>query len=404
MNRFFAVTRRGWLLGCASALLSVSAAPVQAADIVKIGLTTALTGPYSEFGVSQKNVVEIAIQQANERGGIKGMPVELVLYDDGLVPARAQSNMRRLIEEDKVNAVIAPAGSGPALAVVPLVTANNIVMMTTIAQTTLIAYPDGLEKAPHRQVFTFSLLNKIEAEVIAEFVAARYGKIGLLSESTSLGKEQLDFITEILRDKHGITPVGREEYTQQDPDMTAQIARLQRAEADVVVLVGIGADAAVIRKGMNRMGFAGDLVGSLGVQSQPFKELAGDLVVGAMGTAYNAFADFATAPQPAHDLAKAYLAKFGNDRYYGPYADPIPYFGVTAASYDGASVLLQAMERAASLSTDDIVTVLESGEEFPAARRNYTFSPSVHHAVTAEMLGIYKYVKEGSEIVIEKAE
>jgi branched-chain amino acid transport system substrate-binding protein len=353
--------------------------------------------------VSQKNVVEIAIEQANAHGGVKGRQVQLVSYDDGLVPARAQSNMRRLLEEDKVDAVIAPAGSGPALAVVPLVTANNIVMMTTIAQTTLIAYPDGLDKKPYSQIFTFSLLNKTEADVISSFVGARYKKIGLLSESTSLGKEQLDFIAANLKEKYGITPVGREEYTQQDPDMTAQLARLQRADAEAIVLVGIGADAAVIKKGLNRLGFKGVLVGSLGVQSQPFKELAGDLVVGAMGTAYNAFADFAAAPQPAHELAAAYLKKFGHDRYYGPNKDLIPYFGVTAASYDGASVLLQAMDRASSLTTEAIVAELESGKPFPAARTTYKFSPTLHHAVTADMLGIYEYVKSGDTIVLKKA-
>jgi len=130
------------------------------------------------------------------------------------------------------------------------------------------------------------------------------------------------------------------------------------------VLVGIGADAALIKKGMDRLGFNAVLVGSLGVQSQPFKELAGDLVVGAMGTAYNAFANFSSAPKPAHDLAAAYVKKFGNDRYYGPDKDPIPYFGVTAASYDGAIVLLQAMDRATSLTTDAIVAELENGKPF----------------------------------------
>jgi branched-chain amino acid transport system substrate-binding protein len=376
----------------------------QATNPVKIGLTTALTGPYSEFGVSQKNVVEIAIEQANARGGVKGRPVVLVSYDDGLVPARAQSNMRRLLEEDKVDAVIAPAGSGPALAVAPLVVADNVVMMTTIAQTTLIAYPNGMENKPYPQVFTFSLLNKTEAEVISTFVGKRYKKIGLLGESTTLGQEQLDFTTAMLKEKYDLTPVDREQYTQQDPDMTAQIARLQRAEADVIVLVGIAADAAVIKKGLNRLGFKGALVGSLGVQSQPFKELAGDLVIGAMGTAYNAFADFSTAPPPAHELAAAYLKKFGNDRYYGPNRDPIAYFGVTAASYDGANVLLQAMDRAASLKTEAIIAELESGKPFPAARTTYTFSASRHHAVTADMLGIYEYVKAGDQIVIKKAE
>ena len=87
-------------------------------------MSTALTGPYSEFGVMQRNAVEIAVEQLNAKGGIKGRPIQIVLYDDGLVPARAQANVRRLIEEDKVAAIIGPAGSGPNLAVNPLVLAK----------------------------------------------------------------------------------------------------------------------------------------------------------------------------------------------------------------------------------------------------------------------------------------
>ena len=112
---------------CAAFLFSAANVYAQSAkppEPVKIGMSTALTGPYSEFGVMQRNAVEIAVEQLNAKGGIKGRPIQIVLYDDGLVPARAQANVRRLIEEDKVAAIIGPAGSGPNLAVNPLVLAK----------------------------------------------------------------------------------------------------------------------------------------------------------------------------------------------------------------------------------------------------------------------------------------
>ena len=394
-------SRRGFLVANLAATLVLGVA--HAADPVKIGMSTALTGPYSEFGVAQKNAVDIAVEQFNAKGGIKGRPIQVVLYDDGLVPARAQANVRRLIDEDKVVALIAPAGSGPNLAVNPLAIANNMILINTANQTTTINYPDGLDKPPLANVFSFSVLNAVEAQVLGEFVGQRWKKVGLMSESTSLGKEQLGFITKILADKYSITPVGREEYTQQDADMTAQIARLQQAGADAIALVGIGADAAVIKKGLNRIGFKGTLVGSQGVQSQPYKELAGPLVIGSMGVLYRAFAEPATMSPSAKALADAYLKKFGNDRYYGPDKTPAPYFGLLAGSYDGATVLFQAMDRAKSLDTKDIVAELESGKPFPAARLDYSFSKTRHHAVVPEMLGVYEYVKDGNAIAIKPA-
>ena len=102
----------------------------------------------------------------------------------------------------------------------------------------------------------------------------------------------------------------------------------------------------------------------------------------------------------AKALADAYLKKYGNDRYYGPDKTPAPYFGILAGSYDGAIVLFQAMDRATSLETKDIIAELESGKPLPGARLDYSFSKLRHHAVVPEMLGVYEYVKDGNNIVM----
>lgn len=388
----------GLVLACA---LAAATGRVAAAEPVRIGLTTAITGPYSEYGESMRNVVQIAVDDRNAKGGIKGRPVELIVYDDQLQPNRAQTNMRRLLEEDRVDAVLAPAGSGPTMAIIPLVLARNVVTMVTIAQTPAITYPNGTDKAPHPNVFTFALQNDVEARVLAAFLGTNFKKIGLISESTTYGTTGVDLIAQLLKERYGITPVGREVYNQKDPDMTAQLARLQRAGAEVLGLVGLGADAATLKKEMNRIGFKGSLVASMGVFSQPFVELAGDLTVGTIGTLYHAFVDMSKARPAAKAFAAAYLKRYGNDRYYGPGEHPIPYFGHTASSYDAAVVLFEAMSRAESLKPADIVKVLESGQPLPTARTDYAFTRQRHHAVTEDMIGMYQYVKEGGKIVLK---
>jgi branched-chain amino acid transport system substrate-binding protein len=380
------------LVGCAKSQ------PSAGGDPIKIGLTSSITGAYSEFGESMRNVVQLAVDDWNARGGVKGRQVKLVVYDDQLLPDRAQSNMRRLLEEDKVAAVIGPAGSGPALAVAPMVAAKGVVMMNTIAQTPAIVYPNGLDKPPYPNIFTFAVQNDVEAVVLAESLATNWKKIGLISESTTYGTTGLDLVEQVMKEKYGLKPVGREVYKQKDPDMTAQVARLKRAGAEVIGVIGLGSDAATLKKDMNRLDFQGRLVGSMGVFSQPFKELAGDLVVGTAGTLYNAFVDFSKARPQAKALTEAYIKKYGHDRYYGPDADPIPYFGHTASSYDAAMVLLDAMNRAKSLDAKDIIAELESGKPFPSARTDYVFSSTRHQAVSADMIGLYQYVKQGDKI------
>lgn len=368
---------------------------------VKIGLTTAITGPYSEFGESMRNVVQIAVEQWNAKRGIKGRQIQLVVLDDQLNPDRAQTNMRRLLDEEKVDAIIAPAGSGPAMAVVPLVNAKNVVMMNTIAQTPAIVYPNGTDKPPYKNIFTFALQNDVEAQVLGDALGKNFKKIGLISESTTYGTTGLDLVEQVLKQKYNLKPVGREVYNQKDPDMTAQIARLQSAGAEVIGLIGLGADAATLKKDMNRLNFKGPLIASMGVFSQPFVELAGDLVVGAAGTLYKAFVDMSTARPQARELADLYLKKYGNDRYYGKDKEPIPYFGHTASSYDAAYVLFDAMNQSPSLKTEDIVATLESGKTFAGARTDYAFTPARHHAVTPDMIGLFQYVKQDGKTTLK---
>lgn len=111
-------------------------------------MTAAITGPYSEFGEAMRRAAMIAVDEWNAKGGINGRKVELVALDDQLDPNKAAINAKKLIEEEKVAAIIGPAGSGPMFAVIPLAQAKNIPHINVVAQTVQIVYPDGTNKPP----------------------------------------------------------------------------------------------------------------------------------------------------------------------------------------------------------------------------------------------------------------
>ena len=102
---------------------------------IKIGMTSALTGPYNEYGEGNKRAVELAIEKWNKDGGINGRKIELKALDDQLVPDKAAINMQELVGDEDIVAVIGPAGSGPALATVPITEAEGMVHINAIPQT-----------------------------------------------------------------------------------------------------------------------------------------------------------------------------------------------------------------------------------------------------------------------------
>ncbi|MBK4720859.1 ABC transporter substrate-binding protein [Azospirillum sp. YIM DDC1] len=388
------------LLGAAVTLTSaiaLSAGSAAAQDTIKIGMTSALTGPYNEYGEGGRRGVELAIEKWNAKGGINGKKVELaMLLDDQLVPDRAVQNMRRLLDNKELVAIIGPAGSGPTLAVIEMAAADGRPYMNPVAQTPTVTYPDGGKPRPN--VFSFALQNDVESMVLGRYVATQFKKPGLVHESTAYGVSGADMIAKELKAAGGAV-VATETYNQRAQDMTAQIARLQRAGADVVVCVGLGADLAVIRRTMARLNFNVPLVASNGALSIPYQEAAGDLVTGTRGSMVYVFGEETLNPA-AQGFADAYKAKYGTDRWWGndPQRPQIFMSLSVSNAYDAADVLFEGIKRANSTDPKAIATAIEGIQGLRGVNATYSFSATKHHAIAPEDVAVFEYVKTGDKI------
>lgn len=361
---------------------------------VLIGQTTALTGKFSAYGVPAKNAVELAIKQFNEQHECS-QEVKLVSYDDQIDPQKSQTNMKKLLDDDKVDFVIAPAGSGPVLADLPLVNAANKIMINVTSQSGLIEASEAGEI--YHNVFSFAEPVSVESQFSADY-AMKLGakRIALIGEATSYGQSGLDALTEYLKSKPGVSIVATETYQQGATDVTAQMLRIQQAKPDAVLAVSVGADTATIRKAMARL----DMLNTTfiipnGGGTLPYQNNAGKIVNGTYINNYKAYNAGTPADAAAEQFAKAYKAAYGNDDYYGPGEWPVPSFGLTPTSaYDGTSVLLQAFKEAGcSTDTSKVIGALESGTPFTGVRGEYTFSAAkVHNGVTAKdlVMDVYK--------------
>jgi ABC-type branched-subunit amino acid transport system substrate-binding protein len=96
------------------------------ADELKVGMSGALTGPAAALGLGMKSGIEAYFAQVNAAGGVHGHTLRLIALDDGYEPSRAGSNMHKLIEDDKVFAVLGNPGTPTAAVSVPIANAKHI--------------------------------------------------------------------------------------------------------------------------------------------------------------------------------------------------------------------------------------------------------------------------------------
>jgi branched-chain amino acid transport system substrate-binding protein len=114
-----------WLLGCWIVFLGIArlamgeTPPIGANDIV-LGMSTALSGPAADLGTNMRTGVLAALEEANRAGGIQGRKLRLIALDDGYEPAKTGPNMRTLIGDNRVLAVVGNVGTPTAVAAVPI--------------------------------------------------------------------------------------------------------------------------------------------------------------------------------------------------------------------------------------------------------------------------------------------
>ena len=116
--------RANFAIGIAAALLVAPLGAGTAVADIKIGAVLSVTGPASFLGDPEKKTVEMFVADINGKGGVNGQPIKLIVYDDGGDPNQARTFAIRLIEEDKVDAML--AGSTTATTMPIIATTSSV--------------------------------------------------------------------------------------------------------------------------------------------------------------------------------------------------------------------------------------------------------------------------------------
>ena len=143
--------RRTRLLASAAlAILATVAAPAGAQEPIRIGSFLSVTGPAAFLGDPELKTLELYVERINAAGGVNGRKLQLTAYDDAGDAEKARTFAKRLIEQDKVDAIVGGSTTGATMAAVPLVEAAGMPFVS-LAGAVVIVEPvkKWVFKTPH---------------------------------------------------------------------------------------------------------------------------------------------------------------------------------------------------------------------------------------------------------------
>jgi branched-chain amino acid transport system substrate-binding protein len=308
--------------------------PAEAADPpIRIGAFLSATGPAAFLGDPEQKTLEMYVEQLNKEGGVIGRKLELVAYDDGGDAEKARTFAKRLIEQDKVDAIVGGTTTGTTMAVVPLVEQAQIPFVS-LAGAVVIVEPvkKWVFKTPHTDRMACE-------KIFTDMKARNLTKIGVISGTGGFDKSMRQECLNVAKN-FGITIAADETYGAADTDMTAQLTKIRNAQVQAVVNPGFGQGPAIVTKNYRQLGMTMPLYQSHGVASKQFIELAG---AAAEGVRLPAAALLVADVLPAGDKQKPVVTSY-KKAYAERYKTDVSTFGGHA--YDGLFIVVEALKRA----------------------------------------------------------
>ena len=306
----------------------------EASAQVKIGAVLSVTGPASFLGDPEKKTLEMYVAEINEKGGINGQKLQLVIYDDGGDANNARTFATRLVEEDKVIAMIGGTTTGSTLAMIPVFEDAQLPFIS-LAGAVQIIQPvrKWVFKTPHTDTMACE-------KIFADIKRRNLSKVALISGSGGFEKSMEAECVKVAP-KAGITIVHQESYGPRDTDMTPQLTNIKgKADVQAVINPGFGQGPAIVTRNYRQLDIKLPFYQSHGVASKQFIELAG---AAAEGVRLPAAALLVAEKLPSSDPQRAVVVSY-KQTYERKTNQPVSTFGGHA--YDGLMILTEAAKRA----------------------------------------------------------
>jgi len=267
---------------------------------IKIGAILPLTGSSAQYGQWSKNGADLAVEEINQQGGIRGRRIKIIYEDSKTDAKEGISALNNLYTIHKIQAVITES-SGVVLAIAPVAERNKIVQLN------VGAVNPQIRKAGD---YTFSNINDANAEAyqMARFVFDRlqFRKLAILYANTSYGIGARNAMIERFKILGGQI-VADEIFEENSGDFRTQLTKIKSANPEAIYIVAVTKDAALILKQAKEIGLKVQFLSATFFEGKDVIDIAGDA---AEGTIYTSTA-LDTSSSDVQKFISNYYDKFG---------------------------------------------------------------------------------------------
>ncbi len=324
---------------------------------IKIGLITPLSGDVKTFGESVKNAFEIAVEEANAKGGVAGKKIATVVVDDKNDPTEASNAANLLVNQHGVKAIVGSVTSKTTIPVSDVAQSAKIPTITGTATNPKVTVADGKRKEyMFRSCYTDSFQGTVMAKFARETLDA--GSAAILYDASN---DYSKGIAEVFRDafaRLGGNVAEYESYGKDDVDFSALLTKVKASKPDVLFLPDYYNKVGLIAKQVKEKGLQVTLIGPDGWDSPELVKVAGDAIEG--GYFSNHYSPEDTRPEVVNWVNK-YKEKFRQT----PDA-------LASLAYDATNMLLESVRKANSGDPGKIRDALASLTGFEGVTGKFT--------------------------------
>lgn len=388
MAIFLKAVLRGWRFCSAVILAAVLVAPAGAQDTVKIGVSGPFSGGSAPMGNSMRMGIQMAVDEINTYvGGVLGRKIELVERDDESNPKKGAQIAKELIEKEKVVVTVGVVNTGVGLASIDSYQQAGVPLLVAVSTGAELTKRYAPPAAPRNFIFRMSAPTAVSNRFMARHLVERLGmkRIAILADDTGYGEAEMNDLVAALKSLK-IDPVVIKRFSIGDRDMRTQLEAARSADAQVLVMYGIGPELAAIARNRRDMGWQVPTFASWTISMRNFLDQAGEAGDGVMA----AQSFIIGSESPRH---RSFISEFRHR-----YGDDAMESAMSAAQgYDAMRVLFNAISLAGSTDGDAIRSALERidrGVEGVVSTYLHPFSPDDHDALTENML-VLGVVRQG---------
>lgn len=350
----------------------------ESGDTIKVGANFELTGNVANYGNATIEGLQLAIDEANEAGGINGKKIELVSVDDKSEAAESINAATKLISDDDVKVIVGPATTGLVLAETQTATDAKVPIIAPCATSPEATVENGKVK-PY--VFRSCFIDPQQGEVMATFAAKdlKAKTAVIYVDNSSDYSKNLGKVFKEKFEAAGGKVVMEEAFLQKDQDFKATLTKLKTANADVMFVPAYYEEVGKIVKQAREMGINSAILGTDGWDDTKVVDIAG---ADALNNTFFS-THYSEKDAEVQGFIEAYKKKF--NRAPNVFA---------ALGYDAGKMLVDALKRAGSGDTEKIREALEATKDLKVGTGTISMDKNHNPIKTAVILEMKNGEKE----------